>query len=89
MAVTEVTREAAAGQVGDGTGVALEVQPGPPKPISFENSIASWRIAGEAHVARLPLSIAKRMRASALAALPRALIGVTADPSAGPGGSNG
>jgi len=67
--------------------VAVEVQPGAPKPISFENSNASWRIAGEAHVGRLPLSIAERMRASALAALPRALIGVTADPSAGPGGA--
>ncbi|HEX6319148.1 MAG TPA: RNA 3'-terminal phosphate cyclase [Burkholderiales bacterium] len=66
--------------------VALEVQPGTPKPISFENSIASWRLAGQAHVARLPRSIAERMRASALAALPQAGIEVTTEQSAGPGG---
>jgi RNA 3'-phosphate cyclase len=66
---------------------AVEVQPGAPKPISFENSNASWRIAGAAHVARLPLSIAQRMRASALAALPPAEIEVTTEQSAGPGGA--
>lgn len=55
--------------------VAVEVQPGHPNRLALENTgtntgtSRSWRIAGEAHVANLPLSIAERMRDAALAAL--------------------
>ena len=51
--------------------VAIEVEPGVPAGLSFESPHSSWRIAGDAHVARLPLSIAERMRGAALAALGR------------------
>ena len=49
--------------------VSIEAAPGIPKALSFEGSTAGWEIAGEAHVANLPLSIAGRMRDAALAAL--------------------
>jgi RNA 3'-terminal phosphate cyclase len=35
----------------------------------LENLSGAWRVSGAAHVARLPLTIAERMRAAALAAL--------------------
>jgi RNA 3'-phosphate cyclase len=46
--------------------VAVEVQPGTPAPLAWHAPPASWRVAGEAHVAHLPLSIAERMRDAAL-----------------------
>jgi len=46
--------------------VVLEVEPGVPAPLEMRERPASWRIAGEAHVAHLPLSIAERMRDAAL-----------------------
>ncbi len=51
--------------------VMLEVQPGAPAPLSLTAPLASWRIAGEAHVANLPVTIAERMRDAAQAALAR------------------
>jgi RNA 3'-terminal phosphate cyclase (ATP) len=51
--------------------VALEVEPGVPAPLVLGERAASWRIAGEAHVANLPVTIAERMRDAALAALGR------------------
>ena len=49
--------------------VAVQVEPGVPAPLVLAERPASWRIEGEANVARLPLSVAERMRAAALAAL--------------------
>lgn len=51
--------------------VALEVEPGVPAPLDLRQRPVSWRIAGEAHVANLPLTIAERMRDAACAALGR------------------
>ena len=48
--------------------VALEVRPGRPRPLLLEQPGRGWHIAGEAHVGNLPLEIAERMRAAALAA---------------------
>jgi RNA 3'-phosphate cyclase len=50
--------------------VAIEVEPGRPRPLVLEAPAAGWRISGEAHVANLPVDIAQRMRAAALAAAP-------------------
>ena len=59
--------------------VALEVEPGVPAPLDWRQRPVSWRIAGEAHIANLPLTIAERMRDAALAALGReAAIGARA-----------
>jgi RNA 3'-phosphate cyclase len=52
--------------------VALEVEPGVPAPLELR--AAAWRVAGEAHVAHLPLSIAERMRDAAQAAIGDAAI---------------
>ena len=49
--------------------VAVRIEPGAPACLLLEKRPSSWRIAGEAHVASLPISIAERMRAAALAAL--------------------
>ena len=46
--------------------VAVEVEPGVPAPLELRGHALGWRIAGEAHVARLPESIAERMRDAAL-----------------------
>jgi RNA 3'-phosphate cyclase len=51
--------------------VSLHVEPGVPAPLAFADRPTAWRIAGEAHVANLPASIAERMRDAALAALGR------------------
>jgi RNA 3'-terminal phosphate cyclase (ATP) len=51
--------------------VALEVEPGVPAPLALGGGAANWRIAGEAHVANLPVTIAERMRDAARAALGR------------------
>jgi RNA 3'-phosphate cyclase len=48
--------------------VALEVEPGEPQALAFEKRFKPWQVSGEAHVANLPLTIAERMRAAALAA---------------------
>jgi RNA 3'-terminal phosphate cyclase len=49
--------------------VAVEVEPGRPQPLPLESLSGVWKVSGAAHVAHLPLSIAERMRAAALAAL--------------------
>jgi RNA 3'-phosphate cyclase len=71
--------------------VALEVEPGVPAPLVLGEHAALWRIAGEAHVAHLPVSIAERMRDAARAALGReASIGARAlgrDEAWGTGGA--
>ena len=51
--------------------VSVQVEPGVPLPLALGERPSSWRIAGEAHVANLPVSIAERMRTAALAALGR------------------
>jgi len=51
--------------------VAVEVEPGQPRALLPEKPSGAWKVSGEAHVARLPLSIAERMRAAASATLPR------------------
>jgi RNA 3'-phosphate cyclase len=51
--------------------VAVDVEPGEPRPLLLEKPFESWKIRGEAHVAHLPLAIAERMRAGALSALGR------------------
>ena len=51
--------------------VVLEVEPGTPAPLDLPQGPAAWRIAGEAHVANLPVTIAERMRDAACAALAR------------------
>lgn len=57
--------------------VALEVRPGALAPLVLREPARGWRIAGEAQVANLPIAIAERMRAAALAALAtQAAIGV-------------
>ena len=59
--------------------ITLEVAPGIPAPLDLRGDAVSWRIAGEAHVANLPVTIAERMRGAALAALGReAAIGARA-----------
>ncbi|HEU5283969.1 MAG TPA: RNA 3'-terminal phosphate cyclase [Burkholderiales bacterium] len=50
--------------------VTLHVQPAPLRPLSLERRGRLQCIRGSAHVARLPASIAERMRDSALAQLP-------------------
>lgn len=57
---------------GGGGEVSVDVQPGMPRGLAFGES-GSWSVAGEAHVANLPLSIAERIRAAALAAAGREL----------------
>jgi RNA 3'-terminal phosphate cyclase (ATP) len=47
----------------------LEVEPGTPAPLALAGGAAHWRIAGEAHVANLPVTIAERMAGAARAAL--------------------
>lgn len=47
----------------------VEVVPGTPAPLALPAARGEVRIEGEAHVARLPLRIAERMRDAALAAL--------------------
>lgn len=54
---------------GGGGEVAIAVVPAALQPLQLRAPAAPWRIAGEAHVARLPESIAERMRRAALAAL--------------------
>jgi RNA 3'-terminal phosphate cyclase (ATP) len=49
--------------------VAVEVEPGAPQPLLLEKARGPWQIAGEAHIAHLPLGIAERMRSAALASL--------------------
>jgi RNA 3'-phosphate cyclase len=49
--------------------VVVEVEPGVPAPLELRERPTAWRVAGEAHVAHLPLSIAERMRDAARAAL--------------------
>lgn len=51
--------------------VAVEVEPGQPRALLPEKLSGMWKVSGEAHVARLPLSIGERMRAAASGALPR------------------
>jgi RNA 3'-phosphate cyclase len=51
--------------------VVVEVEPGVPAPLDLRQRPLAWRIAGEAHVANLPLTIAERMRDMACAALAR------------------
>jgi RNA 3'-terminal phosphate cyclase (ATP) len=70
--------------------VALEVEPGVPAPLKWPAPPASWRIAGEAHVARLPVTIAERMRHAAQAVVGEAEIGARAlgpEAAAGTGGA--
>jgi RNA 3'-terminal phosphate cyclase (ATP) len=55
---------------GGGGEVAIEAEPAALQPLAL-SAPAAWRIAGEAHVARLPVSIAERMRVAAVAALGR------------------
>jgi RNA 3'-terminal phosphate cyclase (ATP) len=50
--------------------VSVDLEPGVPAPLVLAERPSSRRIAGEAHVANLPASIAQRMRDAALAALP-------------------
>jgi RNA 3'-terminal phosphate cyclase (ATP) len=49
--------------------VALEVEPGEPRPLLLDKPAGAWKVSGEAHVAGLPVTIAQRMRAAALGAL--------------------
>lgn len=51
--------------------VTVEVEPGIPEPLVPGRPEELWQVAGEAHVARLPLAIAERMRSAALACLAR------------------
>ena len=70
--------------------VALEVEPGVPAPLKWPAPPASWRVAGEAHVANLPLAIAERMRHAAQAVVGEAEIGARAlgpEEAAGTGGA--
>jgi RNA 3'-phosphate cyclase len=48
--------------------VVVEVEPGIPAPLVLDSRPGPWEIAGEAHVANLPIAIADRMRAAALGA---------------------
>jgi RNA 3'-phosphate cyclase len=48
--------------------VVVEVSPGKPRPLVLEGPCGTWNIAGEAHVANLPIAIAERMRDAALSA---------------------
>ncbi len=50
--------------------VAVQVEPAQPRALLSEK-LSVWKVSGEAHVAHLPLSIAERMRAAAIATLPR------------------
>jgi RNA 3'-phosphate cyclase len=50
--------------------VMVEIEPAKPQRLRFSTRPESWDICGEAHVAHLPLGIAERMRAAALAVLP-------------------
>lgn len=49
--------------------VAVEVEPGMPQPMLLPAPHGQWQIAGEAHVANLPVTIAERMRSAALGTL--------------------
>lgn len=70
--------------------VTLEVAPGTPVPLDLGQGPHSWRVAGEAHVAHLPVSIAERMRDAALAALGHeAVIGARALGGAAAAGTGG
>lgn len=74
-----------------GGAVTLEVAPGVPAPLELRGRAQAWRVAGEAHVANLPVSVAERMREAARAALGReAAIGARAlgrDEALGAGGA--
>jgi len=50
--------------------VIVELEPATPRPFVFQEKAGPWRIAGAAHVANLPVSIAERMRDAAALALP-------------------
>jgi RNA 3'-phosphate cyclase len=66
----------------------VEVEPGAPAPLELR--AGAWRIAGEAHVAQLPLSIAERMRDAARAEVGDAAIGARvlgAEEAIGTGGA--
>lgn len=71
--------------------VALEIEPGVPAPLELSGRAQEWRVAGEAHVANLAVTIAERMRDAARAALGReAAIGARAlgrDEAWGTGGA--
>jgi RNA 3'-phosphate cyclase len=71
--------------------VAVEVQPGEPRPLLLEKPGGAWTVAGEAHVAHLPVTIAERMRDAALSALERkadlAARELAGDDAIGAGGS--
>jgi RNA 3'-phosphate cyclase len=71
--------------------VTLEVEPGTPAPLALGGRSQAWHVAGEAHVANLPVTVAERMRDAALAALGReAAIGARAlgrDEAWGTGGA--
>ncbi len=71
--------------------VAVEAAPGVPRPLVLPQEPGPRRIAGAAHVANLPLSIAERMRDAAAAALKEsAMIEAQAlerDAAAGTGGA--
>lgn len=49
--------------------VAVEVEPGVPQPLVLAAPQGNWHIAGEAHVANLPVTIAERMRFAAVGIL--------------------
>jgi RNA 3'-phosphate cyclase len=70
--------------------VAVEVEPGVPAPLDLREPPASWRIAGEAHVTRLPVTIAERMRGAALELVGDAQVGARVlgpDEAMGTGGA--
>ena len=54
--------------------VTVEVEPGQPAPLVLEGGAAQPGVSGEAHVARLPLQVAERMRDAAQAPLAGARI---------------
>lgn len=71
--------------------VAVVVEPATPRPLVLDAPPGACRVAGAAHVANLPLSVAERMRdAAALALQRKATIDVQAlgrDAAAGTGGA--
>ncbi|MGQ0651229.1 MAG: RNA 3'-terminal phosphate cyclase, partial [Betaproteobacteria bacterium] len=54
--------------------VSVEVDPGQPAPLALGKATAPPSVSGEAHVARLPLQVAERMRDAALGTLADAQI---------------
>jgi RNA 3'-terminal phosphate cyclase (ATP) len=71
---------------GGGGEAEVDVEPGTPAAFAFSRPV-SPQAKGAAHVSVLPLSIAERMRDSALSALPRAAIDVKMEQPSGPGGA--